>query len=180
MAKHEFEGPIKGWVVNQMCRDFWRVEATLTREDVMQDAYETFLRCNRKTRGQKLNERQFMAYYKLAWVNQMNEMANADTKHRRPLSIQARDEDGTPLLGDLVGELENAGFLRVMMRQAPTEVSLCVNLLLNAPSELLEMALASWRDQGRKEAGGNKQVAAWLGLDANARPLDAVREYFSN
>ena len=38
----EFKGPIEGWVVNQLERHYWRVQATMTRMDVMQEAYIKF------------------------------------------------------------------------------------------------------------------------------------------
>jgi hypothetical protein len=181
MAEHQFEGPIKGYLVNQMQRGKWRVAATMTEDDIMQDGYEVFARCAR--RYPDVEPQHFMALFKTAWYRHMCDVSLLDTEARRIVSTHGGHnfygssfELNKPL--DTVGDLDNDGYVQTLVRQAPSEVKQVLTLLLNAPSELLELAMSSWRRNGKNDAGGNKQVSQWLGLPVGSKPLDAVRDYF--
>ena len=75
--------------------------------------------------------------------------------------------------------IENEGYLRTLVRQAPREVALVLALFLNAPQELLELALTSFRRVGRagERTADNRRVAALLGLPEDSKPLDSVERY---
>ena len=60
----EFKGPIEGWVVNQLERHYWRVQATMTRMDVMQEAYIKFHHLKMKYEGDVTDPQHFMALFK--------------------------------------------------------------------------------------------------------------------
>jgi len=175
----EFPGPIEGYVVNHMKKNFWRVERTQTRDDVMQEARVVFLRC--KAKYQELETPQhFMALFKRAWANEFNDLANADTASRVLVPQQTyRDEDGRETLVELHGDVENDGALSVMLKQAPAEVTLVLNLFLSAPQEILDLALGTWkgRDQ-RCKTGGSKRICKMLGLPPELDVLKLVEEYF--
>lgn len=177
MAEHSFDGPIKGYLVNQMQRGMWRVAATMTDDDYLQDGYEVFARCARKYPD--VEPKHFMALFKTAWYNHMADVSVLDTEARRLVSLSAH-ENAYDSVGyfEPVGDMDNDGYLRTMLRQAPAEVTQVVTLFLNAPSEILEMAITTWRKNGKNDAGGNKQVSLWLGLPVGSKPLDAVRSYF--
>jgi hypothetical protein len=178
--KPEFKGPIEGWVVNQLTRGplaYWRVERTLSREEVMQEAYECFLRCGKKfPKSPEYNTPQaFMALFKMAWRNQFTDLANYDTDDRRCLNTDAREIQ----LDEPVGSLENDGFLAIMIREAPAEVRTVLSVFLNAPSELLDLAFDAWRIRGRNSAGGSRHLNQLLGLDPSRDPVKLVEEYFT-
>lgn len=168
----EFKGPIEGYVVNFLATNYWRVATSMTHADCVQEAYLVFHRC---TRYEVENAKHFMALFKRAWINQFTDLTNNDTKHRAAQLPQDMEEPDRP---EPVGETDNAGYLRVLVQQAPHEVKLVLNLFLSAPSELLEMAMQSWRGAGKLDAGGNRHVARMLGLPEDSRPLDAVQSYF--
>lgn len=180
MYKPEFKGPIEGWVVNQLSRGklaYWRVERTLSREEVLQEAYECFLRCCRRfPKSKEYNTPQaFMALFKRAWANQFTDLATYDTEDRACLSVDAREIK----LDEPVGALENDGFLGVMIREAPREVQMVLSVFLNAPSELLELAFNAWRAGGHNGAGGSRHLNKLLGLDPTKDPVKLVEDYFS-
>lgn len=167
-SNHSFEGPVQGYLVNQMQANLWRFDG-LEDGDVLQEGYEIYVRC--ADRYPDVEPRHFMALYKSALHNRFTDLANEATKHRH----QNLDDY---VHTTTIGSLENDGYLRTVIRQAPAEVKMVLNLFLNAPTELLELAMTSWRAQGRIKAGGNAQVAQWLGLPAGSKPLDVVRDYF--
>jgi len=93
MYKPVFVGPIEGYVVNQLKEHYWKVERTLSREEVLQEAHECFLRCCRRfPKSKAYNTPQaFMALFKQAWFNQFTDLANYDTKHRACVSVESRE-----------------------------------------------------------------------------------------
>lgn len=178
--KPEFKGPVEGWVVNQLCKGslaYWRVERTLSREEVMQEAYECFLRCCRRfPKSPEFDTPQaFMALFKRAWGNQFADLATYDTEDRQYTSIDSSEIR----LDEPAGALENDGFLSIMIQEAPSEVRLVLSVFLNAPSELLEMAFTAWRARGHNSPGGSRHLNKLLGLDPSGDPVKLVEEYFS-
>lgn len=168
----EFKGPIEGWIVNHMTQHYWKVQATMTRMDVMQEAYYIFLRLSKKYAETVTEPEHFMALFKTAWSRHYIDLAKKDSSCRTEV-------EHTPATADAVGEVENEGYLRTLVRQAPSDVRLVLTLFLNAPAELLELATSSFKRVGRggARAADNQRVAALLGLPADSRPLDAVESY---
>jgi len=177
MYKPVFVGPIEGYVVNQLKEHYWKVERTLSREEVLQEAHECFLRCCRRfPKSKAYNTPQaFMALFKQAWFNQFTDLANYDTKHRACVSVESREIK----LEEPAGSLENDGVLAIMLAEAPREVSMVLSLFLNAPQELLDMAFHSWRARGYNAAGSSRHINKLLGLDPSCDPVKLVEDYFS-
>lgn len=174
----EFKGLVEGYVVNQLDGNYWRVQASMSRLEVLQEAYLVYHRIGQ--RYPDVEPRHFMSLFKTAWSRRFVDMAQKDTQLRRQVSSTPATDQRQDR-ADTVGELENDGYLAVLLRQAPAEVGLVMNLLLNAPSEIVQVALDNWQSGSRKkQAQGNQQVARWLGLPASAKPLDAVADYLGS
>lgn len=173
-----FKGPIEGFVVNQLKADYWRVEATLSWLEALQEAYVVFLRCCKRFPVDKAHDtpQAFMALFKMAWRNQFTDLSNYDSKHRVCVRMPATEE-GEEL--DPMGSLDNDGMLAIMIEQAPSEVRTVLSVMLNAPTELLEMASVAWRKRGHNAVGGSKHLAALLGLDPNIDAVRLVEDYFN-
>lgn len=177
----EFAGPIEGWVVNGMKANYFRVERTLSREEYLQEAYLVYLRVLRKYEGTVTEPKHFMSLFKRAWTNELNDLATKDTHHRQMVAMPTmRSDDGDEAEVDVLGDLDNDGMLATMIRQAPSEVVMVLNLFLNAPQELLELALQSWRGKDRRyNHGGSERICRLLGLDPSHDVMATVEEYFS-
>jgi len=174
----EFKGPIEGYVVNHLHRNHWRVVRTHDWEDAMQEAYAVFLRCS--ARYEVEGPAHFMALFKTAWANEFNDLSTSSTASRADsLDASVQDDDAPGSIDYLVGELDNDGHLGVLIRQAPAEVVMVLNLFLSAPQELLDLALSTWRKNGRYRADGDKAVAKMLGLPKESKPMTATFEYFT-
>lgn len=170
----EYSGPIAGYVVNFVQKHYWKVESSLTREDVYQEAYIVFMRVVMKY-PELETPQQFMALFKSAWYNEFTNLANNDTKLRTFCQM--------PTVGEAefepVGELNNEGGLATLLRQAPEEIKLVLALFLSAPQELLDLALQSWKGgDPRRHDGGSTKLNKMLGLPANLNVIKLTEDYF--
>lgn len=177
--KPTFKGPVEGWVMNQLKADYWRVETTLSWLEALQEAHIVFLRCCKKFPSEAARDtpQAFMALFKMAWRNQFNDLSNYDSKHRVCVHMPTREESEEEI--EQPGDLDNDGMLAIMIEQAPTEVRTVLAVMLNAPTELLEMADTAWRRGGRNKAGSSKHLAALLGLDPGVDAVRLVEDYFN-
>lgn len=178
----EFKGPIEGWVVNHMTKNYWRVASTIPREDLLQEAYVVFLRCKRNytDQGRVKSPQHFMALFKTSWTNEFTNLSLADTNSRFLVSENKDYGDGEVTM-EAIGETDNDGSLAVMVRQAPVEVLMVLNLFLSAPQELLDLALSSWNINDRRgRTGSSKRLCKILGLPEHLDVLRMTEDYFSH
>lgn len=182
-AKHVngWHGPIEGYATNQVTRNLWRVAHTHDRDDMMQEAAMTYLRCAARYPG--VEPKHMMALYKTALRHRIDELANKNTRvgavscHITDID----DDEGVPLRQqEPVGATDTDGILSIMIKQAPREIAMVLNLFLTAPIELLEMAETAWAksNRGAKKDDMNSFVRRMLGPEVGDRPVDAVRAYF--
>ena len=176
-----FEGPIQGYCANNIQANLWKVQPLYDRDDMMQEAYLVFIRCAGKYPALDTPQH-FMSLFKMAWSRHIIDLAKRATNARACVSATAVDrEDGTAYQRESVGETDNDGQLLTLLRQAPREVMVVLNLLINAPTELLDLAQASWdRKQKRGQKDPDTFIAECLGLDPATRPLTKVKEFLSN
>lgn len=174
----EFKGPIEGWVVNHATKNYWKVSRTLERADLMQEAYIVFMRCAGKYSDMDTPQH-FMALYKTAWTRHFTDMANADTESRFITEMPRSRYDDNEVEVETVGDRDNDGALAVMLRQAPAEVKMVLNLFLSAPQEILDMALGTWNGADKRcKAGGSKKICQMLGLPPELDVIKITEEYF--
>lgn len=183
MYKPTFDGPIRGYVLNSLTKNGWRFAATMERQDVLQEAYLVFHRC--ATRYPETDTPQhFMALFKTAWARHMVDLAHEDTSRRtHEISfVTEHDDEQYDAVGAQVGDLDNNGYVNTLVRQAPSEVRMVLNLFLNAPSEILDMMVDAWRGHGgtSTKKGRNRMVCAALGLPEETDALGNVEAYLVN
>lgn len=175
----QWKGPIEGYVVNFATRHLWKVQATMERADVLQEAYLVYMRCADKYPAMDTPQH-FMSLFKTSWSRRFTDLANADTRRRammHPLT-SGRDNDGEEMqIQEPVGDLDNAGVVATLIRQAPAEVKLVLQLLISCSQELLDMALgSSWQADGRD---GSARINRLVGLPEGYDSVREVRAYFS-
>lgn len=177
-----WEGEVEGWTVNHLTANLWRVQRTKDRDDCMQEAYCVFMRVVEKYPD--VEAPHFMALYKTAWTRAFHDFATEDSalRGREVLHSQMERDDAKPM--EAMGETHNEGELRVLLRQAPREVRMVLNLLLRAPQEILDTALRDWKPDDRRNSTGMNRAAsmrvnALLGLPLERNTLQEVRDYFT-
>lgn len=173
MHSHVFKGVIEGYLVNQIHANAWRFKNVMGVEDALQEGYIMF--AHNAELYPDVEPAHFMALYKTTLERRIIDWSRKSTD---ACHVSLNDAEGNSL--DVAGDVENDGYLSVLIKQAPAEVTQVLTLFLNAPTELLQLAMASWRSTGKIDAGGNRQVAQWLGLPAGSKPLDKVLEYFGD
>lgn len=168
-----FKGPIEGYVVNHLRKNLWKLAGTHDHCDAMQEAYLVFMRVSDRY-PQMDTPQHFMALFKTAWERHFIDLSHKATKSR---NIQGWTDLGHDNPPDSIGELENSGYLLTLLRQAPAEVLLVLNLCLNAPQELLELAARAWEAKGSK---GEVLLCRMLGLPEDSAPIQTTKEYLSH
>lgn len=180
---HHFTGEIEGYSVNTFIRDGWKIADTHDRDDFLQEAWMVFDKCSRMYPD--VEPKHFMALYKTALDRRVLNLALAQTRRRAretPKHHQTKchlDAPQNVANSQPIGELENAGYLKRLVTQAPYEVRLVLNLFLSAPTELVGAAMLAWQHHGHPKAGGNEHVRQLLGLPEGSKPLDMVEDYFT-
>lgn len=172
----KWPGSIEGFVTNYLKANFWRVESTMSYDDALQEAYVVFLRCERKYSVEE--PKHFMALFKTSLVRVFADLSKLDSELRNIQSLQQEDSDGEPLVFEAVGDLDNNGSVIAAIEQAPSEVKEVLQLLLNAPIELLELARNCWKSNGRNVEGGNNFINESLGRAKGTDSIGAVYQYF--
>lgn len=179
MSETKMPPHIEGYVVNFLTKNYWRVQSTETREDCMQIAYVVFLRCKR--RYPDVEDKHFMALFKTAWGHEFTDLSNENTALRKVYGNPQGDEvySSDPTLDrEVIGDLDNEGVLATMIRQAPREVLMVLNLLLNTPQELLDLAERSWKKRHRSQPFNSEHVAQLLSLPEGTDVMGKVEAYF--
>lgn len=172
----QFAGPVEGWATNYAAKNFWRVQASMEWDDLKQEAFLIFARCEAKY-PQLDTPAHFMSLYKRAWINHLNDLATADGKLReaQPLVLE---RDGDEMITDPTGELDNDGYTKILIEQAPREVRMFLELILRAPQELVDLALASWKLDDRHKNKGCGKINRMLGLPPDTDLVTMTRDYF--
>lgn len=176
LTLHKFEGPIQGWTVNWLTENGWRFEPYHERGDMLQNAYIVFLKCS--SRYPEVEPRHFMALYQTAWKRYCINLAKKVSSDRRCQSASRLDRESHETFEvEPVGDLDNYGYVSLMLKQAPREVTLVLTLMLNAPSELLDMAMSAMKAKNRR-VSDESMICSMLGLPEGSTPLQTVRDYF--
>ena len=173
-----FAGPIEGWTVNYCKVNFWRVQSSMMWDDVMQEANVVFLRCQAKYPDIETPQH-FMALYKTAWTHHFTDLAFGDSKLKVMVSTTLAESDTDGVEFEATGDLYNDGHLATLLRQAPSEVLMVLNLFLSAPTEIIEVALSGWQGRDRRcKTGGSKRICQMLGLSQDLDVMKMVEDYF--
>lgn len=185
-----YKGPIEGYAVKSTLPNLWKLQPYIEdMDEAMQEAWLTFDKCAKRYPDLDTPQH-FMAIYKRAWANRMNDMADKATLLRdrfvTPNTWKQDSEFNTVTLTyermreQIVGEESNDGILAVLLEQAPREVRTVLNLMLNAPQEILDVLLADWRGDGKRaKAKGGQRINAALGFPADFDAMGAVEDYFT-
>lgn len=181
-----YEGPIEGWVVNYLKKNFWRVKNAMEYEDLMGEAYLLFLELGKRYTDID-NPKWFMAMFQRCFMNRIADLSSTDSDLRKnpTLSDLTPEEDSGDssfmqfLVDSVHGDLETDGMVEIMLDQAPDEIKQTIRLILNMPSEILSKVIDTWKERGKKKELGNQMICAMLGMDhTKVNLVSDVYNYF--
>lgn len=173
-----WEGVFERFTRAFVARNLWKLTRTCTFDDAMQEAQIVWLDCVRRYADKVDNAAWFMSLYRRSLETRIMDLATVDTRHRQYVLLNdlGDDEDAAPV-PEAVGELENEGYLRLLVAQAPSEIRAVLVLLLNAPTEIATLVTDAWSGRGKSRSTGSKVLCRMLGIPERATLLEEVREY---
>lgn len=128
-----WEGPTKTWTIQFLKKNKWRCDRVHDQDDLLQDAYLTFLKISRKY-PRVMEQAHFMTLYRRALWNEMHDRARY--VHRKRTVHLDTSIDATELCALRIGEMTNEGYLNLLIEQAPEELKLALECLGQNPPEL--------------------------------------------
>lgn len=169
-------GSIEGYSKNYCIKNLWKfLPLSYDLEDLMQESYVVFLKC--QMRYPEIDTPQhFMSLFKSALHNYLFDLSKPylmEVQHLVYLPEEVNLEN--------FSFAEEEATLRILLSQAPKEVKQVLNLLFNAPIELLDMIGFNSTDRrGKSLVSCNKKLCALLGYDPRCVDLvGMLKSYFS-
>lgn len=118
-----WEGPIQGWAIKFIQQNKWRVDRLHEFDDLLQDAYLTFLKIEAKY-PRVIEAPHFMALFKTAMQNELWDKARY--KQHKSALISELDLDAAEYGAGRIGDLTNSGYLNALLAEAPEELKLAL------------------------------------------------------
>ena len=176
---------IDGYVINFLASNYWKVRNIMEWDDAFQEAMFTLIVVEKRLiKSEKdatlLTPQQYMACFKTCWTRHFITLSNKDTKYQAMVKetefSSMDDEENSFNIENLVSD-ENVGYIELLIEQAPSEVREVLNLLLNAPKEILDaVALAL-----KKDVTSNSVLCRLLGKDpSKINVVKLTESYFDN
>jgi len=124
--------PVWGQTHQKWSRGFlqnnkWRCDPIFTIDDLMQEAYLTF-RYIADSYPRIVDEGQFMAYYKRAMINKMNDRSCRYSRRKGTVEAPAL-VDVYEVFARRMGETTNAGYLSALLDEMPEDLKLVLAVL---------------------------------------------------
>ena len=132
-----WEGPTKQWALGFVKKNLWRCDRIHELDDLVQDAYLTFLKICKKY-PRVIRQAHFMTLYRTAMSNEMHDRARYVRRKRElheDTSVDAADLPGR------IGEVSNDGYIAVLLEQAPEPLREALICLAQNPDEHRNAAL---------------------------------------
>ncbi len=128
-----WEGPTEKWTRGFLQKQKWRCDRIHEYDDLLQDAYLTFLKVyNRYPRV--AGQAHFMTLYRAALKNEIHDRSRYMRRKRE--QHQDTSVDASDLCVGRIGEVSHAGNLNLLIEQAPEEVKLALKCIGQNPPEL--------------------------------------------
>lgn len=184
-----FDGAIKGYTLNFLKKNKWKVSGYLEFEDLMQEAYATYLLIKDRYGTVVDSQAHFMSLYKSSLRNKITDLSLKATDHRKNSTIYDQvDEDSEDSILDLlVGLEDNEAIFDDLVANAPSEIKSVINYVTQPEKSVEEnqkfwsQQERIWKLQGKKKFLGNEYLCSRLGFDHNHVDLVGMTiEHFTN
>lgn len=115
------------WSKYFLIRNKWRTDPIHELDDLIQDAYLTFLHLA-NTYPRVVDEGHFMALFKQAMKNKMHDRSCHYTRRKNTVEAPITTDDEEVFSGRM-GEMTNSGFLACLLDEAPDELKTALAML---------------------------------------------------
>lgn len=160
-----WEGIVKQWSMKFIHKNKWRCDHTSDFEDLLQDAFLTFMKLCKKY-PRVIEPANFMSLYKTAIANQMHDRSRYMRRKRE--SHMETSVDVSELYTGRIGEVSNEGYLNALISEAPDELRAALSIIATNPEALKNR-------RGYQRENLNMKLRRLLGLDQCQ--LDEHRSY---
>ncbi len=124
----QWEPEIRNWASKLIKKNKWRYDPILEHIDLLQDAYIQFL-VVKDAYPRVVEPQHFMSLYKTTLLRHLCDEANRNIR-RKELYIQT-DFDVNVFADELIKELDNDGYLSILIKQAPADIRSVLELFNN-------------------------------------------------
>lgn len=178
---------MRGFIVNTARRNFWKIASWYDLDDLIQDGMVCYYRCYRRYRfltvrrhPSQNDKRHFQSLVGRAFENHI--ISLAWKRSRLPevtaASITGLEDETSSVWENLCPPQDEEATLSILLRQAPKEIKMLLDLLVN------DAADGFWRVPGRKwvqrrRETTNEHFCRRLGLDPSKLDLvTKLEQYF--
>jgi len=173
----EFQGPIEGWVVNFLKRNYWKVAPLYDWDDLFQEAYLKFLVVSEKY-PEVVDPPHFMALFKTSFIRRFIDLSKKKMLDPTILEADLFPIDGEPGTLEMNSPTyEDDCFVCMMMHYAPIEIKILIEAFddpkIRAKFQTKFLTVRTGNKKGRKETT-NERICRILGI----APGTQVRQMF--
>lgn len=123
-----WEPEIKGWAAKTIKKNIWRYDHLHSFEDLMQDAYVCFLVCCERY-PRVVEAPHFMALFKTTLRNFLCDRSIYNIR-KKAITVDL-EGDALEFADMLIGDLDNGGYLAVLLHEAPPEIKAALEVFMN-------------------------------------------------
>ncbi len=165
-----WQGAVENWTHKFIRQNKWRCDRINGEEDLLQEAYLTFIKISEKYPN-VVEPANFMSLYKRAVWNQMHDRARY-LQRKRVLHAET-SEDVSDLFEGRIGEVTNHGHLNLLLAEAPPELRQALLVIVNNPETLRDERRSKHRENL------NMRLRRILGLDTAFDFASAIKALLS-
>lgn len=167
--QHRLDKGIRGWIVTTARKNYWRVASWYDLEDLIQDGYVCYARCNQRY-GHVRDQAHFMALVKTTYIHHITDLAN---ERSRAVASVGMDPE---VLNAVAPPTMPDGEFVALFHSLPKELKQLVSVLLDDAKSIPYLKQAT----GNRETN-NEYLCRLIGLDPLQVNLEAMfRAHFSS
>lgn len=124
IRQHRLDKGLKGWIVNYARQNYWRVASYYELEDLIQDGYVCYCKCNERY-GHVRDQAHFMALVKTTFFRHIIDLSNNRTESIEITLVEPE------ALATLAPSTPSEGEFACLLRQLPSELAELLRALMD-------------------------------------------------
>lgn len=172
-----FDENFKGFTINFVITNLWRMHGQYDYDDLMQEAFLCFMKCEDRYPS-VVEPRHFMALYKTCLRNHFHDLSTKLSKYASGITDHLDTDDDENEIFKIPDDTDMHTFFEILY-DAPKElVDLLSNFLHNAPQPKQQrIKLKHSRKPFKKRKTTNEKFCRILNSETDDKPADAIRMF---